>query len=190
MGRNWEKHLLPDLGLLFGFGRCYDTGLLGTFVPVFGLGGRWLVPMKLGGAGETFRTHNAWDVPLPSLTGFGNGLRNDSVGLLLLVLQSGRLHLLLPLRHPFLWRRRVRGRRRGGAALHRRAEQPDLTTRTISVLRRLEKWRRDWSALSWLLDQNHMKHIFSMNHQIFLRCESCILRLIQCWEGNTSWRFV
>lgn len=140
---------LLDQTLLLFSGRPDDAGAFGALLRSGFRGSRSMF-VQLGGAGETFRAHDARDVLLAALARPGDGLRDDAVGLLLLVFQRGHFHLLRPLGDALFWGGRVRGRRRGrrwrgggggrwGAALHRRAEQPGLVARTISVFWRLER---------------------------------------------------
>lgn len=124
---------LPDLGLLFGLGRGHNAGLLGGLGP--GLVASVPLPVSVSvplplspvgrGAprGEALWTHNPGDVLLSSLPGLSNGLMDDPVSLLLLVLPSLLHQLLLllfplllhqPPLGPLLQRRAVGGRRRGG----------------------------------------------------------------------------
>lgn len=66
------------------------------------------------GAGETFGTHDSGDVLLAALSGFSDGLRNDPVGLFLLLLRLNLVVTVPPLR--LLLRGRAGGGRgrRGG----------------------------------------------------------------------------
>lgn len=94
-----DGHYIPDLGLLLGLGGWHDAGPLGGLLLGPGLAVLLALPVAvcpvLGrGAGKALGAHDPWDVLLPSLAGLGDGLRDDSVRLLLLVVLH-RLHRLL-----------------------------------------------------------------------------------------------
>lgn len=150
LGENVTK-VLPNFSLLLGLGWRHNPGLLGTLILASGLGGTCPVTAVLWRRRrEAFRTHDARNIFLSPLSCFGDGLRDDSIGLLLFIVRKGWLHLLLllmlmmSLLHPLLWHGYVRGWRRGrrGAAFHWWAEYPRLAARTISVLRRLWENRK------------------------------------------------
>lgn len=175
--------VLPNFSLLLGLGWRHNPGLLGTLILASGLWGTCSMTAVLWRRRrEAFGTHDAWNIFLSPLSCFGDGLWDDSIGLLLFIVRKGWLHLLLlllllmlmmSLLHPLLWHGYVRGRWRGrrGAAFHWWAEYPRLAARTISVLRRLWERRKRKTLPS--------KHDIYVLHRTSFVYNCCVGRTVQ-----------
>lgn len=103
-----KRCLLPDLGLLLGFGGGHDTGRLPAGLllqprPAVA----FVLPLPPGlvlrrRAGEALRAHDSWNVLLAALPGLGDGFGYYPVSLFLLV-----LHLMVRPPLARLFRRRA-----------------------------------------------------------------------------------